>query len=329
MRPVVQSRRVRSFAAGRASSMPLMNFTDSSVLNVRASSSASLMTTAAGVSRLAQQLADRQPQDQPIEDRHPLGPPALGGVGDQRRRCASSRRHGVARERASANARTSSGGSARASGHCGPRTCRRRRARRAGRPPTGRASAAPPRARDARRSASMARSSRVTPRGCAESRDAASAISMRGRRGLPSLVGRPVARARSSASSTELVVSTPNAIGTPVAAAAAVSPCATADAMYSKCGVSPRMRQPRQTTASKRARLRRALRRDRNLERARARGRPSIVRRRRRPSRAPPTRRVSSRSVTKSLISRDDDREAEAGRRAAAPSTQSASPTVP
>src|SRR5512132_2838999 len=40
--------------------------------------------------------------------------------------------------------------------------------------------------------------------------------------------------ARSSASSTELVVRTPNAIGTAVASAALVIPCATADAMYSK-----------------------------------------------------------------------------------------------
>src|SRR5262249_46208033 len=56
--------------------------------------------------------------------------------------------------------------------------------------------------------------------------------------------------ARSSASSTEFVVSTPNAMGTPVAADADVSPCATAAAMKSKCGVAPRTRQPRHTTAS-------------------------------------------------------------------------------
>ena len=42
--------------------MPLMNFTDSSVLNVRASSSASLMTTAGGVagSRSSSQIAIRR-----------------------------------------------------------------------------------------------------------------------------------------------------------------------------------------------------------------------------------------------------------------------------
>src|SRR5262245_21012614 len=58
--------------------------------------------------------------------------------------------------------------------------------------------------------------------------------------------------ARANASSTELVVSTPNAIGMPVAAAASVNPCATAEAMNSKWGVSPRITQPRQTTASNR-----------------------------------------------------------------------------
>ena len=38
-------------------------------------------------------------------------------------------------------------------------------------------------------------------------------------------------------------------MGTPVAAAAAVMPCAHAEAMYSKCGVAPLIRHPRQTTA--------------------------------------------------------------------------------
>ena len=41
--------------------------------------------------RVAQQLADRHPQNQPIENRHALGPPALGRVGDQRDRSSSSR----------------------------------------------------------------------------------------------------------------------------------------------------------------------------------------------------------------------------------------------
>ena len=130
-----------------ASSIPLMNFTDSSVLNVRASSSASLITTAGGVSGIAQHLADRHPQNQPVEDRHPLGPPAFGGVGDQRvdrRRAAAT----VSRASAEAKSRSSSAGGS-ASGHCrceerlGGRG-RRRRCRR----PTDRESAAPPRAPD-------------------------------------------------------------------------------------------------------------------------------------------------------------------------------------
>jgi len=85
-------------------------------------------------------------------------------------------------------------------------------------------------------------------------------LESRGRR-LPALVRRTVARA-GLASSSELVVSTPKVIGTPVAPIASARPWATADAMYSKCGVSPRMMQPRQTTAANRpvraARARRA-----------------------------------------------------------------------
>src|SRR5580693_340215 len=60
------------------------------------------------------------------------------------------------------------------------------------------------------------------------------------------------APARSSASSTELVVRTPKVIGTPVEAAASAMPCEAADAMYSKCAVAPLIKQPRQTTAAKR-----------------------------------------------------------------------------
>ncbi len=41
------------------------------------------MTTAGGVSRIAQQLADRHAQNEAIEHRHPLGPPPLGGVRNQ------------------------------------------------------------------------------------------------------------------------------------------------------------------------------------------------------------------------------------------------------
>src|SRR5258705_456733 len=50
--------------------------------------------------------------------------------------------------------------------------------------------------------------------------------------------------ARSIASSGVLTVSTPNVIGTPVSIAAFAMPCDTADEMYSKCGVPPRIRQP-------------------------------------------------------------------------------------
>ena len=56
--------------------------------------------------------------------------------------------------------------------------------------------------------------------------------------------------ARSRACSAEFVVRTPKLIGTPVAAEADMMPWATASEMYSKWGVSPRMRHPRQTTAS-------------------------------------------------------------------------------
>ena len=57
---------------------------------------------------------------------------------------------------------------------------------------------------------------------------------------------------RAAACASVSVVSTPNAIGTPVSPAAAMTPCATAEEMYSKCGVSPRITQPRQTIASNR-----------------------------------------------------------------------------
>src|SRR6185436_16029499 len=45
--------------------------------------------------------------------------------------------------------------------------------------------------------------------------------------------------ARARACSSVSVVRTPNAIGTPVSPAAAITPWAAEDAMYSKCGVSP------------------------------------------------------------------------------------------
>ncbi len=77
------------------------------------------------------------------------------------------------------------------------------------------------------------------------------------------------AAARSTACSTESVVSTPKAIGTPVAAAASLMPCAAAEAMYSKCGVPPRITQPRQTTAAGRRCVADVAGRGGDLERAR------------------------------------------------------------
>ncbi len=63
-----------------------MNFTASSVVNVRANSSASLMTTAGGVHcpGRCQHFGDGHPQNQPVENRHPFRPPTFGGFGDQR-----------------------------------------------------------------------------------------------------------------------------------------------------------------------------------------------------------------------------------------------------
>ena len=55
---------------------------------------------------------------------------------------------------------------------------------------------------------------------------------------------------RIAACSSVNVVSTPKAMGTPVAVPASMIPCETAEAMYSKCIVSPLIRHPRQTTAS-------------------------------------------------------------------------------
>ena len=163
------------------------------------------------------------PQNQPIEDRHPLGPPALGRLGDQRVdrrsalrpcRCASDE----------ANARSVVGG------RIGVRPLQREERlggagrRRRGRSPTDTGSAAPPRGRDGADRPCARAPSALRPGACArrvELRDDRRHLD-RGDRRLPPLVRRSRRRARSSASSTELVVSTPNVIGTPVAAAAAV-----------------------------------------------------------------------------------------------------------
>src|SRR6185437_14620249 len=60
----------------------------------------------------------------------------------------------------------------------------------------------------------------------------------------------PVVAARSRACSTVLTVRTPKMTGTPVSRLASCSPRAHSPETYSKCGVSPRMTQPRATTAS-------------------------------------------------------------------------------
>ena len=67
-----------------ASRMPLMNRTESSLLKVRASSSASLMMTRAGVSGFVKKLVHGQAQDQTVQDVHALDPPVLGRFGNHR-----------------------------------------------------------------------------------------------------------------------------------------------------------------------------------------------------------------------------------------------------
>ena len=94
-----------------ASSMPLMNFTDSSVLKVRASSSASLMTTGGGRRpRSRGQLADRaMPEDQPIDAPPSVPAATLGASRRSADRCLSRRRT-VSCASSVANVRRSSGG---------------------------------------------------------------------------------------------------------------------------------------------------------------------------------------------------------------------------
>ena len=95
-----------------ASSIPLMNFTDSSVRERPRQLERLVDHDRRRRPRIAEQLAGGHPQDQPVEHRHALGPPPLRRVGNQRIdfvdaagrcRCASDE----------ANARSSaSGGSA-------------------------------------------------------------------------------------------------------------------------------------------------------------------------------------------------------------------------
>ena len=187
-----------------------MNFTASSVLNVRASSSASLMMTAGGVLRVAQELAHRHPQDQTIDHRHPLGTPVLGRLGDQR----VDLRRDAARCRARAPPRTRGGVRRRL--RVGPLQSEERL--------DGRVDVALrfPLIQDLQGGFARAVTRsfftviawpRERVRRPSPSRCAATAASQ------PLLAG--PSPARSIASSTEFVVSTPNAIGTPVSAAAA------------------------------------------------------------------------------------------------------------
>ena len=86
---------------------------------------------------------------------------------------------------------------------------------------------------------------------CTRSRRNNNAISTAAEAASNPLFSRP-SIARSSACSHVSVVSTPNAIGTPVSPAACCMACATESEMYWKCGVAPRITHPKQTIASNR-----------------------------------------------------------------------------
>ena len=145
--------------------------------------------------RIAQQLADRHAQDQAIEDRHPLGPPPLGGLGDQR----IDRRQPARPCRAPAPSRTSrsSSGGGSASGHCSAKNVSAARATSRRRSPTDTGSAAPPRARDDAGPCSRAgsRAAAHARAGCPVSCATTTAISIGGGRRFPPLVGRALAGA--------------------------------------------------------------------------------------------------------------------------------------
>ena len=189
-----------------------MNFTDSSVLNVRASSSASLMTTAAGVSGSRMHLADRHAEDEAVEDRHPLGPPPLGGLGDQRvdrldpRRRVAGQRRGELAQRVGRRIGV------------GPLP----REKRLGRA-VDVAAADVPLIQDLQRRLARAMTGILLARarhdaaGGRVSCATTDAISIAATAASCPLFDGP-SPARASASSTELVVSTPNVIGTPVGA---------------------------------------------------------------------------------------------------------------
>ena len=215
-----------------ASSTPLTNPTASSPLNVRASSIASLMTTFAGVSGLGQQLVDGQPEHQPVDDRHALDAPVLRVRASAWRRSRHAARW-CPRTRPLANSRSGSADARRSGVALRPVGRDRLRPRWRARPPIDRASAARLRARDggrprrpahgarpARRAAARTRTDgRRRPRGrTAEPAEQHRHLDGRGRR-LPALVVAAGPGPRLACAGVS-VVSTPNAIGTPVSPAA-------------------------------------------------------------------------------------------------------------
>ena len=199
---------------------------------------------------LVEELVNRQAEDEAIDDVHPLDPPggrslrneridrrdALGGaLGEpfgERLECVGQRRFGFSRAR-TAHVRHVHAPDLPLIQHLERHL-------------------ACPVARGPRRGA-------VGPRVGGRRHDAASvssarnsdAISTAARATSAPLLASP-GRARSRACSSVSVVSTPKATGTPESSATRERPCDTASAMYSKCMVSPLMRQPRHTTASKR-----------------------------------------------------------------------------
>src|SRR6185436_12817526 len=211
---------------------------------------------------LAEQLVDRHPHHQPVDHRHPLQPPVLQVRGDQVVRfldaldrplhqvvgenpadlvhCRFGHEVGVLVLGGRRRVASRPVGADRLVRRDAPdfpliEHLQRRLARATAAGPIDGAHARNPKLRGAV-SDSLRYSAAISIAAAAASR--------------PLLSGPGPDRAAACASSS--VVSTPKAIGMPVSPAAAVMPCATAEAMWSKCGVSPRMMQPRQTMASKR-----------------------------------------------------------------------------
>src|SRR3954466_2885982 len=172
-----------------------------------------------GRAALLEHLTDGEPEDQPVDDGHPFGPPVLGGRGDQRID-ALQPPHGVMRELGCKRLELRIGLLA------GPLMPEEglRRVHDVG-------AADLPLIQDLQRRLPAAVPDVLSHDERRPSAAAIAAISIAAAAASqPLLVGPSPARA--SASSAELVVSTPNVIGTPVSADACVRPCATADEMY-------------------------------------------------------------------------------------------------